>query len=122
MSQSDEQILLEILRRIRNKQLAKKATTLTHDTHAICRYVDADSEAWKIRDSFTMLQKLFRSWPKSTQSVSYPVPDPRGISARLAYMEGRHHGMWVGEYGALRMELLEWMIEQLREYVDVQSR
>lgn len=117
MDDSDEQILLEILRRIRDKQRAKTALDLAHDSHAICRYVDADSEAWRISDSFPLLQSLFKSWPKSTQLAAYPVPDPRGISAQLAYKEGRYRGMWVGEYGALRMELLEWMINVLEEKV-----
>lgn len=88
---------------------------------------------------------LFRAWPESSGSTSYPVP---GNEEDRAYYdeeyneelgdwtyEDREHDdetlaevtfdnttdMWDGEYGARRLRLLNFMIDSLMEYLTVQE-
>lgn len=61
-------------------------------------------------------RELAANWPKYSGSITYPVPCP-GFEPS-AYASGPRHAYmglpkWEGEYGALRMELLNWCIEQL---------
>lgn len=119
MSIKDQTLVLEILRRIRNKQRAKSSERLECDTTSICCYFDRDPDVCKLSDRNSILFGLFDLWPKTTHSFAYPVPDPDHVCARAAYQRARHNGMWVGKYGALRMELLEWMIDHLSEKVRV---
>lgn len=57
------------------------------------------------------LTALFRSWPKFSGSVVYPVPgvDRMTPSEAFVYI----HDVWVGEYGDLRRELLDHCIAEL---------
>lgn len=59
------------------------------------------------------LAKLFTSWPKYSGDDFLPIPG--GVEAYAkAY---RNDTMWDRntEYGALRWELLEWLIEELQK-------
>ena len=59
-----------------------------------------------------VLDKLFISWPKFSGCTSYPVPSGSGsVSAVDKY--GKGGSKWVGEYGLLRIELLDHMITEL---------
>lgn len=83
---------------------------------AICyRLIDLDLEPKELN----ILYRLFTAWPKSTGDTAFPVPSPDPERNRLTmYTYASAQGtIWTGEYGALRMELLEWMIAQL-ENVD----
>ena len=53
-----------------------------------------------------ILRELMSGWPKHSGDMYYPVP-----GGRDAYYESMNK--WEGEYGALRRELLDYMIEQL---------
>lgn len=64
-----------------------------------------------------------REWPKSA-SLKFPVPDPERVvlsrfaqenceKARLAYVRAVRDGMFEGEYGALRREMLGFVYERL---------
>lgn len=57
------------------------------------------------------LAALFRSWSKFSGNVAYPVPgvDRMGPSKAFFYI----NNVWVGEYGALRRELLDHCIAEL---------
>lgn len=59
------------------------------------------------------LAELFERWPKSSESLVYPIPGGAEAycSARLCKT------MWdrSTEYGALRWELLGWLIEELQK-------
>lgn len=57
------------------------------------------------------LQDVAQQWPKHSGVWSYPVPSPSG-SPQAGY---RELPKWDGEYGALRMELVNWCIEQLEQ-------
>lgn len=59
------------------------------------------------------LAKLFARWPKSSKNPVYPIP-----GGMEAYANARLcRTMWdrSTEYGALRWELLEWLIEELQK-------
>mgnify|MGYP006899689631 CR=1 FL=1 len=67
------------------------------------------------------LKELFIGWPKFSGMRSYPVPigDPNvtDISAAAYFMEAEN--MYIGDYGKLRIELIDYLIEQLEANVDV---
>ena len=56
------------------------------------------------------LRYLCRKWPKAVNFDRYPVPCPGYTNPA----EGYHatEDKWAGEYGLLRMELLDWLIQE----------
>lgn len=56
------------------------------------------------------LRDLCRKWPKAVNYDRYPVPCPGYTNPA----EGYHatEDKWAGEYGLLRMELLDWLIQE----------
>ena len=67
------------------------------------RTIDFASASWDLRD-------LCRKWPKAVNFDRYPVPCPGYTNPA----EGYHatEDKWAGEYGLLRMELLDWLIQE----------
>ena len=60
------------------------------------------------------LRTLFETWPKYSGDVDYPVPSPsKDWSAAKQY--GMVADMWAGEYGELRLELLNHCISELEK-------
>ena len=57
------------------------------------------------------LKRLFALWPKFSGCAVYPVPGS-GVAFSRAVSSKR---LWSGEYGQLRKELLNFMIEQLEK-------
>lgn len=56
-----------------------------------------------------VLEEAFRAWPKFSGNADYPVPSPEhGLSNEGAYL---FLNLWDGEYGKLRLELLDFCIE-----------
>lgn len=73
------------------------------------------------------LRDAFRAWPKYSGDVIYPVSvnynKTGSCTAYREYHEAKNTGtMWVGEYGKLRIELLEFLIQYyigiLREHYE----
>ena len=65
-----------------------------------------------IRD-FNTIAEL---WPKYSGNGRYPVPSPnRNIDPETMYNITKN--CWIGEYGALRIELLDWCIEYCKQWV-----
>lgn len=63
------------------------------------------------QESFELLKKAMTEWPKYSGDRMYPVPAPRyPHAASKAFLECAN--MWDknAEYGALRWELLDWLI------------
>lgn len=58
---------------------------------------------------------LATAWPKHSGDSEYPVPAPDGVESP-AYVYHTQGDMWVGKYGDLRMELLDFVINQLEGY------
>lgn len=82
----------------------------------ICSNVDDlwdHKTGYDYRDLYMMkMDELFTSWPEYSGCETFPVPAPPGD---LDYAQVYHsiENKWVGEYGASRKRLLDYMIEQL---------
>ena len=57
------------------------------------------------------LYDIMRNWPEHSGDRTYPVSDPDGYFSAMA-MFGRTANVWVGEYGAARIRLLDFLIEE----------
>ena len=67
------------------------------------RTIDLADAAWDLRD-------LCRKWPKAVNFDRYPVPCPGYTNPVEGYYATEDK--WAGEYGALRIELLDWLIQE----------
>lgn len=56
------------------------------------------------------LYRFMEGWPEHSGSRCYPVPHPAGCPLDGFWSA---EDVWVGEYGAARRRLLDYMIEQL---------
>ena len=71
-----------------------------------------DDEYEIIMRSSRILKQTFRTWPKFSGDVNFPIEDPHeiltadNVFARLP--------KWTGAYGALRFELLDHVIDFLK--------
>ena len=101
--------------------LHRELTRLRHDValgiqlpyNGICYNTFYDSSTIrtiKPADASRDLEYLCRKWPKATNFEEYPVPCPGYTNPA----EGYHatEDKWVGEYGLLRIELLDWLIQE----------
>lgn len=67
---------------------------------------------WEVRE---LVVELFKGWPKHSGNPKYPVPStyvegaPPAIGAAMS-MYYDTTDLWVGEYGELRKELLDYTI------------
>ena len=72
-------------------------------------------------DIFMWIQQVAQKWPKWSGDTHYPVPCPTNMglpelkAGVHTPMDAYHHfhNVWEGAYGALRMELLDFLIEEL---------
>lgn len=87
--------LLEELKRIRDDGPGNRRW-------GICANLGREAKILEFRE-------LAANWPKYSGSNTFPVPCP-GYDSGTAYVELTK---WEGEYGALRMELVNWCIGQL---------
>lgn len=66
-----------------------------------------------------LLLSLFKAWPKFSGNWLYSVPHPtEPFSAAGACYAAENK--WEGEYGALRMELLDFCITELEDQLEFQ--
>ena len=66
------------------------------------------------------LKHAFRTWPKFSGDVCWPINDPFGIET--AYNVYDQLPKWTGEYGALRFELLDHVIDFLKKEIESATR
>ena len=67
-----------------------------------------------------ILKQAFYTWPKFSGDVNFPILDPYNkVSTSRAYCE---LPKWVGEYGALRFELLDHVIDCLKREIESATR
>lgn len=67
-----------------------------------------------------ILKQAFYTWPKFSGDVQFPINDPYNeVSAHRAYAR---LPKWVGEYGALRFELLDHVIDFLKKEIESATR
>lgn len=64
--------------------------------------------------AFAIVRDLMVQWPKYSGSYDYPVPSTIEGRTPCQCFHDNIHNMWDRntEYGALRWELLEWLLEQ----------
>lgn len=68
-------------------------------------------EACSIWEEF---DELAKRWPEYSGDYTFPVPHPTR-TAEAAYHDAQKRlAMWKGKYGAARLRLLNWCIEQLQ--------
>ena len=67
-----------------------------------------------------ILKQAFCTWPKFSGDVCWPINDPNGIE--LAHNVYDHLPKWIGEYGALRFELLDHVIDFLKKEIESATR
>ena len=83
-----------------------------------CKVDDAVSE--ECYESWRILKQAFYTWPKFSGDVQFPINDPYNeISAHNAYVQ---LPKWEGEYGALRFELLDHIINCLKKEIKSATR
>ena len=71
-------------------------------------------------ESEQILKQAFYTWPKFSGDVQVPIDDPYNeVSAHRAY---GYLPKWVGEYGALRFELLDHVIDCLKKEIKSATR
>lgn len=106
---------------------ALKSIDTSKGSDGICRqvrdYVRKESQQGYFDavavDAVNIMGRLMRLWPESSDDELYPVPNPRKVLKSSPYLTFRHHHdrgtLWAGKYGALRKELVAWMLEQLKK-------
>ena len=80
------------------------------------RQVEESEESEERYDSWEILKQAFYTWPKFSGDEAYPINDPKGI-------ETPHNvypklPKWVGEYGELRFELLDHIINFIEKEIE----
>jgi len=111
---NDEQELLEALLVVKDKQIKG---LLSSSKYGLCYQLSLIL----VNDLDYLIDALFRKWPKFSGHNAYPVPDPNQpdslIAAKLIYSEGEF-SKWSGAYGALRIELLDFLISELEKEIE----
>lgn len=66
------------------------------------------------------LEDKFKQWPKFSGDIDYPVPSDTKDSAKMAYFFCSPTDLWSPfcPYGALRRELLEFLIREVEKECD----
>ena len=63
-----------------------------------------------------ILKEAFYIWPKFSGDADYPINDPHEIETPYNVYTQNHK--WIGEYGALRFELLDHVIDFLEREIE----
>ena len=101
--------------------LHRELTRLRHDValgiqlkyNGICYntlYDGAGSFTIELAGAAWDLQVLCRKWPKAVSTHGFPVPCPGYTNPAEGYYATEDK--WAGEYGLLRIELLDWLIQE----------
>ena len=101
--------------------LHRELTRLRHDVtlgiqlkrSGICYNTFHDSEGnhtINLAGAAWALETLCRKWPKATNCAEYHVPCPGYTDPAEGYDATKDK--WAGEYGLLRIELLDWLIQE----------
>ena len=63
------------------------------------------------------LKEEFKKWPKFSGDIDFPVPSVTNASSKLAFFFCGFWDMWTPShpYGALRRELLEFLIQEMEK-------
>ena len=102
--------ILSALKAIKsNKEYRYRSTGICD---SVRRYLEGHSDNYfTVWDSHTIYE-LMREWPKHSGNNEFPIT-VRGISPMKEYLGCYDKWDRKTEYGRLRWELLEWLIEKL---------
>lgn len=106
-----QEFLLQRLQFLRDEL---RVNGLYENRAGICYAVTYDSTGAPLRrpiDATANLVTLMAEWPKWSGERTFPVPHPEGKCPQLAFY---NLPIWEGPYGALRRELLDYLIERLK--------
>ena len=120
-SRDEEETLLELLtmlQRLHTQMSSLSIDELATQRYGICYHLNRNDNYGL--DHEEELKELFALWPASTGDEDYPVPGVEGENPWKSYVLARSgvHGMWVGPYGQYRWELLNWLINYLKEQLN----
>jgi len=126
----DKQKVLAALKSLRDNRPCRYSGICSNLEEAL--YIAAE-KAGEDPGSFRLvedwLSEQFVQWPKFSGCTSYPVPSPNDPyeSAAHAYDSASWEEMWSGPYGAgpygqLRLELLEFLINQLENEMGLNAQ
>ena len=77
------------------------------DMYGICSNLTSVSQAY----SYGFVEKYSIGWPEHSGDIEYPVP---------ITVSDQYKGKWAGKYGAARLRLLDYLIEQMENLGDVE--
>jgi len=82
--------------------------------YGLCYYLHNQCIPSYSQDMEALLRKNFKKWKRFSGSTAYPVPYPNSSNrASTAFFTEKN--LWVGKYGEYRLELVQFLIEQLEE-------
>ena len=106
---TNKQILSALKAIKNNKEYRYPSTGICN---GIRHYLEGRSDIYfTVRDSHT-IQELMKEWPKHSGNNEFPIT-VRGINPMKEYMGCYDKWDRKTEYGQLRWELLEWLINKL---------
>ena len=76
----------------------------------ICDIMAVRVNSYKV-SVYPVLRLAAEGWPKHSGDSVYPVPGVGGCTADAAFRYALDK--WTGEYGDLRRELLDWIVDHL---------
>ena len=81
------------------------------------KVINSQVEESERYDLWQILKQAFYTWPKFSGDVNFPINDPYNrVPAHRVYGDLPR---WTGEYGALRFELLDHVIDFLKKEIIV---
>lgn len=75
-----------------------------------------------LKRALILLYREFSNWPRFSGNIIFPVPCPYDQEENHGYTYERIVNKWEGRYGALRYELLDFLIERLIEALPYMSK
>ena len=94
------------------KRYISCSSGICHSLYAIILYM-SKNEINGVQVYPNNMYELFNSWEKFSGNIFYPVPSPDNtLNEEDIYIKTKN--VWFGEYGQLRIELLDFMIETLQ--------
>lgn len=125
-----DKLILEALKEL--KVFVKQVETnssITHNTFSeskgICENVIrafSNNATTRYYENYAIVHRLkahFITWPKFSGDRAYPVPSECIGESGCSIYNRVHDNMYIGEYGKLRMELIDYLIEQFEAKVNV---
>ena len=84
--------------------------------YGICHELDYCTESVPTDDLTCFIEAVSKKWSKFSGSTAFPVPCPKGGDPVSAFFRSSDKSaMWKGKYGQLRLELLDFLIEELEK-------